>query len=317
MIKQILLTIAIILPLSIFAQTSKDEGLNSINLAKAKEYIEILASDTLQGRKAGDTGGYKAAEYIKNTLQGIEIKPWNGAYFQSFENEYHKSLKMRNVLGYIPGKYHDEVVIIGAHYDHLGVKANKTNDSIYNGADDNASGVSAVLQIAKAFAASGEQPLRTIIFALWDGEEIGLLGSFYFVEDYPKNVTFPLLSAPTIRGYINCDMIGRNKTERDYNHVACFFSPEKPIFKKWLESDIAHYHLDLVPEFRSMDDSPGGSDHLPFSMKNIPVMFYNTDLHDDYHQPSDHADKINYEKVVNITKAAYLNLWNMANLKDF
>jgi Zn-dependent M28 family amino/carboxypeptidase len=307
----------LIISQAIIAQNPKDKGLSSIDLKKAKEYIEVLAGDSLEGRKAGDSGGVKASEYIKSKFLEMGIKPWVDNYFQPFENENHKSLKMRNVLGYIPGKYVDEVVIIGAHYDHLGIKTNKTNDSIYNGADDNASGVSAILQIAEAFMVSGEKPLRTVIFALWDGEEIGLLGSFYFVEDFQKNITFPLLSAPKIKGHINCDMIGRNKTEADYNHVACFFSPKKPVFQEWLQNDIAAYHLDLVPEFRSMNDSPGGSDHLPFSMKGVPVMFYNTDLHEDYHQPSDHADKINYDKVVNITKAAYLNLWNMANLKDF
>ncbi|NDV95960.1 M20/M25/M40 family metallo-hydrolase [Dysgonomonas sp. 521] len=307
----------LIISQAIFAQTAKDKGLSAIDLNKAKEYIEVLAGDSLEGRKAGASGGLKASEYIKSKFLEMGIKPWVDNYFQPFENENHKSLKMRNVLGYIPGKYIDEVVVIGAHYDHLGIKTNKTNDSIYNGADDNASGVSAILQIAGAFMASGEKPLRTVIFALWDGEEVGLLGSFHFVEDFQENITFPLLSAPKMKGHINCDMIGRNKTEADYNHVACFFSPEKPVFKEWLENDIVRYHLDLAPEFHPMNDSPGGSDHLPFSMKGIPVMFYNTDLHEDYHQPSDHADKINYDKVVNITKAAYLNLWNMANLKDF
>ncbi len=314
---KLILVVLFFTPFSLFAQTPKEKGLAEITLQKAKEYIGVLASDSLEGRKAGELGGLKASEYIQSTLQKVGVKPWRDTYYQPFESDRYPSLKMRNVLGYIPGKYQDEVVIVGAHYDHIGVKANKTNDSIYNGADDNASGTSAILQIAEAFLASGEKPLRTVIFALWDGEELGLLGSSYFVEDYSKNITFPLLTAPKIRGYINCDMIGRNKTEADYNYVACFFSPEKPVFKEWLQNDIAAYNLNLVPDFRSMDDSPGGSDHIPFSMRKIPVIFYNTDLHEDYHKPTDHADKINYEKVVDITKATYLNLWNMANLKDF
>lgn len=313
-----LLFILLILPVSLFSQSALEKGLYSINKQDAEKYIGILAGDSLQGRKAGEVGGLMASEFLKNTLEGMGIQPWNGSYYKPFVSASRKSLNMRNVVGCIQGKYADEIVIIGAHYDHLGIMKNSTNDSIYNGADDNASGVSAILQIAKAFLESGEQPRRTVLFALWDGEEMGLLGSFHFVEDYYNSVpVFPLLSAPTIKGYINCDMIGRNKTELDITHVVSFFSPEKPEFGEWIKNDIEKYRLNLTPEVRPMNEVPGGSDHIPFQQKGVPVIFYNTDLHPDYHKPSDHADKINYDKVVDITKIAYLNLWNMANLKDF
>ncbi|MDR0825386.1 MAG: M20/M25/M40 family metallo-hydrolase [Prevotella sp.] len=310
--------IILILPVSIYSQSALEKGLYSINKPDAEKYIGILASDSLEGRKAGAAGGLMASEYLKNIFQEAGIVSWFDTYFQSFEYEYRKSVKMRNVLGCIRGRHADEVVIIGAHYDHLGIKKNSPNDSIYNGADDNASGVSAVLQIAKAFKESGEQPLRTVIFALWDGEEMGLLGSSFFVKDYYNSVpVFPLMSAPVIKGYINCDMIGRNKSESDATHVVSYFSPERPEFGEWLKDDIEKYGLNLAPEFRSMDKVPGGSDHMPFQQKGVPVIFYNTDLHPDYHKLTDHADRINYDKVVDITKAAYLNLWNMANLKNF
>ena len=113
---------------------------------------------------------------------------------------------MDNVLAYIPGKRSDEYVIVGAHFDHLGVDETLADDKIYNGADDNASGVSAVLQIARAFALSGEKPLRNVIFAFWDGEEKGLLGSKHFVQHCPF--------LKQIKGYLNFDMIGRNQQAR-------------------------------------------------------------------------------------------------------
>jgi len=301
-----------------FAQTPLEKGLASINRQDAITYISVLANDSLQGREAGTEGGLKAAEYIKSLFEETGIKPWRGKYYQTFSSSANfggpqqNHAEMRNVLGYIPGKNTDEVVIIGAHYDHLGTHANNTNDSIYNGADDNASGTSAILQIAKAFAATEEKPERTVIFALWDGEEKGLLGSFHFVEDHLKYLPIPQINPITIKGYINCDMIGRNK-DGDTKHVAVFVSPEKPIFNEWIKNDIEKYSLNLTPEFRTMDEQAGGSDHMPFMMKGVPIIFYITDLHEDYHQPSDHTEKINFDKVTEIAKLSFLNLWNMAN----
>lgn len=304
--------------LSCFSQTPLEKGLSAINVQDAEKYIGILAGDSLQGRGAGKAGGLMAAEYIKSVFEDIGIKPWRDKYYQPFTRHIgnNPNYKMQNVLGYIEGKNTWEIVMIGAHYDHLGIKANNTNDSIYNGADDNASGVSAVLQIAKAFVASGQRPERTIIFALWDGEEIGLLGSSYFVEEHSSYIPVPMVSPVPVKGYINCDMIGRNK-DGDGSHVDISFTKSKPLFEEWIKSDIKRYKLALAPQFPSLDSAPGGSDHMPFMNKGVPVIFYNTGLHPDYHKPSDEAEYINYNKVVDITKLAYLNLWNMANLISF
>ena len=108
-------------------------------------------------------------------------------------------MALRNILGKIEGKNPNEIVIIGAHYDHIGYDPMLEGDQIYNGADDNASGVQAVLQVARAFLATGEQPERTVIFAFWDGEEKGLLGSRYFAMNYPD--------IKKVKGYLNYDMI--------------------------------------------------------------------------------------------------------------
>lgn len=331
---KILLIIAFLISLSVLGQSGKDTGLGSINKESAEAYIGFLASDALQGREAGKNGSCIAAEYIKSLLQDMGVKPLNaGSYFQPFEaysrerqtrarfsvhpdsiakykqERAYRKLDLKNVLGYIEGKRKDEYVIVGAHYDHLGMDESLAGDKIYNGADDNASGVSAVLQIAKAFVVSGQQPERTVIFAFWDGEELGLLGSEYFVAECPF--------VSSVKGYLNFDMIGRNKDEAKPEHVVYFYTESHSAFGEWLKDDIKAYKLNLKPDYRPWDKPIGGSDNASFAKRDIPLIWYHTDGHPDYHQPTDHADKINWDKLVDITKASFLNLWNMANLKNF
>ncbi|MBS5796255.1 MAG: M20/M25/M40 family metallo-hydrolase [Dysgonomonas mossii] len=320
--------------ISLFSQSTKEKGFATINKESAKAYIGFLASDAVEGREAGRHGGRVAGEYLKSVLQDMGLKPLNeDSYFQPFEaysperqkrvrfsvhpdsiQKYsqlpaHRKLELRNVLGYIEGENKNEYVVMGAHYDHLGMDEVLDGGKIYNGADDNASGVSAVLQIAKAFLASGEKPERTIIFALWDGEELGLLGSEYFMQTCPF--------ASEIKGYVNFDMIGRNNDEQKPKYVVYFYTEAHPQFGEWLKSDIKTYGLGLEPNYRPWDKPIGGSDNASFAKRDVPVIWYHTDGHPDYHQPSDHADKINWDKLVEITKAAYLNLWNLANLKTY
>ena len=176
---------------------------------------ENLSWETVEKRNLGVEYSFlngliagSAAQYIASLLQAMGVQPLGDNYFQPFEayrrerqkkgrlevhpdsialfsKEVHQKLPMTNVLGIIPGKNVNEYAIVGAHFDHLGIDPALDGDQIYNGADDNASGVSAVLQIAKAFIASGKKPERNIIFAFWDGEEKGLLGSKFFVQTCP------------------------------------------------------------------------------------------------------------------------------------
>lgn len=332
--KKTIFPFLLFISISLFSQSAKEKGFATINKESAKAYIGFLASDAVEGREAGRYGGRVAGEYVKSVLQDMGLKPLNeDSYFQPFEaysperqkrvrfsvhpdsiQKYsqlpaHRKLELRNVLGYIEGKNKNEYVVMGAHYDHLGMDEVLDGDKIYNGADDNASGVSAVLQIAKAFLASGEKPERTIIFALWDGEELGLLGSEYFMQTCPF--------ASDIKGYVNFDMIGRNNDEQKPKYVVYFYTEAHPQFGEWLKSDIKTYGLGLEPNYRPWDKPIGGSDNASFAKRDVPVIWYHTDGHPDYHQPSDHADKINWDKLVEITKAAYLNLWNLANLKTY
>ena len=314
------------------AQTPVEKGLKSINRTVAEAYIEFLASDELEGREAGSDGSKIAAQYIASQLKLIGVSPLGDSYFQPFDayrkerqkrgrlevhpdsiaqlkNEVHQKLSMKNVLGMIPGKNPNEYVIVGAHFDHLGIDPALDGDQIYNGADDNASGVSAVLQIAKAFIVSGRQPERNVIFAFWDGEEKGLLGSKYFVQ------SCPFLSE--IKGYLNFDMIGRNNNPKNPKHVVYFYTEANSAFGQWLKEDIKKYNLQLEPNYRPWDKPVGGSDNTSFAIHNIPIIWYHTDGHPDYHLPSDHADKLNWDKVVEISKSSFLNVWNLANEKNY
>ena len=315
-----------------FAQSPIERALNTINRSSAEATINFLASDELQGREAGFHGSRVTSEYIVSLLQWMGVSPLADSYFQPFDayrkerqkkgrlevhpdsiaklkQEVHQKLTMRNVLGMIPGKNTKEYVIVGAHFDHLGIDPVLDGDQIYNGADDNASGVSAVLQIARAFLASGEQPERNVIFAFWDGEEKGLLGSKYFVQ------TCPFLSQ--IKGYLNFDMIGRNNKPQQPKQVVYFYTAAHPVFGDWLKEDIRKYGLQLEPDYRAWENPIGGSDNGSFAKVGIPIIWYHTDGHPDYHQPSDHADRLNWDKVVEITKASFLNMWKMANEKSF
>ena len=315
-----------------FAQSPIERALNTINRSSAEATINFLASDELQGREAGFHGSRVTSEYIVSLLQWMGVSPLADSYFQPFDayrkerqkkgrlevhpdsiaklkQEVHQKLTMRNVLGMIPGKNTKEYVIVGAHFDHLGIDPVLDGDQIYNGADDNASGVSAVLQIARAFLASGQQPERNVIVAFWDGEEKGLLGSKYFVQ------TCPFLSQ--IKGYLNFDMIGRNNKPQQPKQVVYFYTAAHPGFGDWLKEDIRKYGLQLEPDYRAWENPIGGSDNGSFAKAGIPIIWYHTDGHPDYHQPSDHADRLNWDKVVEITKASFLNMWKMANEKSF
>lgn len=305
-----------------------EKGYATINRTMAEAHIAFLASDELQGRESGTHDGRVAARYLATQLKLIGIEPLFEDYYQCFDayrrerqqrgrfdvhpdsialfcQDVHQKLRMQNVIGMIPGELVDEYVIVGAHYDHLGMDVTLEGDRIYNGADDNASGVSAVLQLARAFRESGKKPLRNVIFAFWDGEERGLLGSKYFVQQCSY--------INQIKGYLNYDMIGRdNKPDRP-RHVVYFYTASHPEYGQWLKDDIRQRGLQLEPNYRSWDNPVGGSDNSYFARHQIPIIWYHTDGHPDYHKPSDHPHLLNYPKLVDITRASFLALWRMAN----
>lgn len=330
--RMLILAAALAAAVNLSAQTPREKGLRSITLAAAEAHIGFLADDALEGREAGCAGSRVAARYIVSRLTEMGVAPLGGSYYQPFEayrverqrrgrlqvhpdsiarirEGVHQRYEMANVLGVIPGRRTDEYVVVGAHFDHLGVDPHLDGDRIYNGADDNASGVSAVLQIAKAFVESGRQPERTVVFAFWDGEEKGLLGSRYFVQECPF--------VDRIRGYLNFDMIGRDNRPERPRHVVYFYTASHPAFGEWLRRDVEEQKLRLEPDYRAWDNPVGGSDNASFAVHGIPIIWYHTDAHPDYHLPGDHADRLNWDKVVEVTRASFLNAWDLANEKSY
>ncbi|MDO4228984.1 MAG: M20/M25/M40 family metallo-hydrolase [Capnocytophaga sp.] len=329
--KHITFIIILFIALSANAQKTLQKGFQTIDRKNAEAHIQFLADDLLEGRESGFRGGRIAQRYIISQLKQYGIEPlFSEGYLQHFsayrpensatepkrytvtdsvvtrlQKNLYLRLEMANVLGMIRGKKENEYVIVGAHFDHLGIEKNLVGDNIYNGADDNASGVSAVLQLAKAFKESGEQPQRTIIFAFWDGEERGLLGSQYFTD----KCTF----RNHIKAYLNYDMIGRNNRPAEPNHFVYFYTASHPIFETWLKKDVKNYQLDLQPDYRAWDNPVGGSDNASFAKHKIPIVWFHTDGHTDYHKPTDHFDRLNWDKIVEITRASYLIMWKLAN----
>ena len=306
------------------AQKISKRGYASINEERAQEIVATLADDSFEGREAGTRGGDMAAEYIVSLLDKWGVEPLlPQGYCQEFESAKNQNnwitesdmpldnliasgcerRVMKNILACIPGKGNGYVVV-GAHYDHLGIDTTLVGDQCYNGADDNASGVAAALQLARAMKKSRKQPERTIIFAFWDGEEQGMLGSRFFVK------RTPFLS--DISAYMNFDMVGRNSEENPWN-VSYIYTADNPVFGEWLQTDMQEYKLNLMPLFKASKNLIGSSDVSPFVRKGVPVVWYHTEGHPDYHRPSDTADKVNYTKLMEITRAAYLCLWRLAN----
>lgn len=312
---------------SVFAQK---RIFGDINTDALVAHVGFLASDNLMGRQAGTVHGGAAADYIVSCLRQYGVKPFYDDYrcpFSAFRNERgkagywevnedsvraissrcHRRLDMNNVIGYIEGKDTAEYVIIGAHFDHLGTDETLVGDKIYNGADDNASGVAALLEIARNFAVSGVKPDRTVIFAFWDGEEIGLLGSRAFAQNFEMS---------KVKGYINFDMIGRTTYNKTREHVVYFYEKGYEQFRKWQEEYIKEYGLELEPDYRAVSRLKSGGDNATFALYGVPVIWYHTDGHLDYHQPSDHADKIDYQKMKDIAFSAMINLYRLSS-KDF
>jgi Zn-dependent M28 family amino/carboxypeptidase len=235
-------------------------------------------------------------------------------------------VRCMNVLGVIEGsdpKLKDEYFVVGAHFDHLGA----WEGYIYNGADDNGSGSIGVLNIAKAIAASPVKPKRSIVFALWTGEEKGLLGSRY----YAQNPVYPI--AKTV-GYLNYDMISRPYDAESLTRSLRMYGVPgaeelvKKVRAPWFVSasltegtpfaDIAremnqYVGLDLAFRFSALGVGSGGSDHASFAAVNVPFIYYMAGMPPDYHQPSDSVEKVSGELIAKISQHGYLTVYAFAD----
>ena len=242
------------------------------------------------------------AEQVKNTLKPAPKDiPGKKAYLKINVNS--RVVKVRNVIGIVPGKDTSSIIVIGGHYDHLGMQ----EGFIWNGADDNASGTVGVMTIAKAFLATGVKPEKTVVFAAWTGEEKGLLGSSYFVDHLP-------VPKENVIMYLNYDMISRDNSD-DTLGVKCSLTYTSGY--KSFEENTKKYNEDhqfgLDISFRSRPRPSGGSDHTPFTQKDIPIIYFMAGFPEEYHQADDHVGLVNWDKMVKIIKLGFLNTWEVAN----
>jgi Zn-dependent M28 family amino/carboxypeptidase len=296
--------------------------INAQNRIKAETFYthdKYLSSDKMQGRFPGTKGNNDAAAYIAKYFKKYGLKKFNDNYFQSFtlfvkeglNKVKSDSVKTQNVVGYIEGsdeKLKNEFIVIGAHYDHWGWggknSGSKKKDTvaIHNGADDNASGVSALLCIAEELSKAAVKPKRSIIFVSFSGEEEGLLGSKYFVAHLPVEKT-------AVKVMLNMDMVGRlNEEKQIYMGGAGTFPDGVSLMKKLGENS------GLNPVIHAGE--VGGSDHVSFYKSSISVIGFHTGGHPQYHTPEDDIDLINIEGGALVAKYIYNALFAIADYKQ-
>lgn len=260
--------------------------------------VAYLASDSLEGRATGTDGERKAAEYIANRFKDLKLQPKgdNGTYFQKFtftpKTNPHQvpdttaspadKITGTNVIGYIDNNS-ATTVVIGAHYDHLGYggagSLYKEGKAIHNGADDNASGIALMLEMASRLKEKNTS--NNYLFIAFSGEELGLLGSNYYV----KNATLPL---EEVNYMLNFDMVGRLNEK---NSLAINGTGTSPVWENSLNGIENDFTLVMKPS------GVGPSDHTSFYLNDIPALHFFTGQHKDYHKPSDDSNLLNYKGI--------------------
>ena len=246
--------------------------------------LQALSSDAFKGRKAGTPEIALSHLLIQSRLRQAGVDSFATGFVQNFT---YSGIEHLNLLGVIKGTTKpDEYIVMGAHYDHIGVRASDVD--VYNGADDNAGGVAAVLAAAKYFKAN--PPKHSVIFALWAAEEIGLRGSSYFTDNLPGTVTLP-----KIKFNLNLDMIARS----DNNKIWGCGIAHYPAFAYLVDSLQGKTTVELKAGF----DSPSApqdwtnlSDQGSFHAKGIPFLYLGVEDHADYHKVTDEFSKITPSK---------------------
>ncbi len=321
--RSFLFTSFLVFPLAapLFAQPVKTTP--AITAHDVMERESILASDSLEGRRTGAPGAEKAARYIASEFKRIGLTaynpviadlPYHPSYYQPFDfsehaldSTKHGRTNGMNVVGFLKGSdpaLDSQYVVLGAHYDHLGYGGPFALDSvhaIHYGADDNASGVCALLEIAENLANEKVRPKRSIVFISFSGEEEGLFGSDYFTNN-------PMAPLANVQAMINMDMVGRMQ---DSTLIVQGLGTS-PSFRSMIDSlnTPAQFHL------RYFQTGTGPSDHAKFYDKNLPVLFFFTGFHEDYHKATDTKEKINSVGEARIAKYVESVLLDLAGRPD-
>ncbi|MCS7237986.1 MAG: M28 family peptidase [Thermoguttaceae bacterium] len=277
---------------------SIEAALASITATELREHVSFLADPAFEGREAGSPAAQKAAHWLAEQLRQIGLTPAgvDGGFLQPFGQG------MTNVLGLIPGsdaELAQQFIVVGAHFDHIGYGRKREGEPrVYPGADDNASGVAGVLELAEACSMVSLK--RSVLVALWDGEEKGLLGS----KHWAKSPTIPL---QRIVISLNLDMVGRLR-ENSLQLVGVRSGGG------WRRLFVLQNPGDLSLRF-SWNLRPD-SDHVTFFNVGVPSVMFHTGLHEDYHQPTDTAERINYEGAERVVRYAFVVLHDLANREE-
>ena len=313
-------------PISVGNSSTKNDSylssyINFIDKNDLNKHLHIVASDEMEGRDTGSAGQKKAGEYLINYYKSLGVSFPKGAssYYQKVPAEFmtkkfgNKGVDSENIWAYIPGsQYPDEIIVISAHYDHVGTK----NGEIYNGADDDGSGTVALLEMAQAFAQAkkdGKGPKRSILFLHVTAEEKGLHGSRFYTE----NPLFPLKNTVV---NINIDMIGRIDPahEENPNYIYVIGSDRLSTELHQINEEMNTKYVGLNLEYKYNDRNDPEkiyfrSDHYNFAKNGVPAIFFFNGVHADYHKPGDTPDKINYELLTKRAQLAFANAWEIAN----
>ncbi|HYE97292.1 MAG TPA: M28 family peptidase [Planctomycetota bacterium] len=282
-----------------------------------RRHATFLSSDDLEGRAAGWPGNDKAGDYIADVFKAAGLQPAGdqGTYFQAFKVGGRPT---RNVVGLLEGRdpaLKDEIVVVGAHYDHVGTSGQPDfgrlggrggDDGIWNGADDNASGTSTLLGIAEAMGKGNLRARRTIVFIAFSGEEAGLIGSAFYTRK-------PVGTIDRHVFMLNLDMVGRNPHRPIELHGVG--SAEGGVIRQVAERAVAA--ADLNAKLNDGVKLVGGdSDHSSFRDKRIPYAFFFSGFHADYHRPSDTADKLAYDNMAKVGRASVDILLGIGDLDE-
>lgn len=272
-------------------------------------YISTTLAKAIAGKKSKKIAKARTRSNKKGKACDVKLS----TPFKMNMSKDVKTLKSKNIAAFIKGSEKpDEYIVVSAHYDHLG----KRGEEIYNGADDNGSGTSTVLELAQAFAKAkniGQSPKRSIIFLLLTGEEKGLLGSAYYVE----NPLFPL--EQTICD-VNVDMVGRvdEKYEDNPNYIYVIGSDRLSTDLHKINEEVNQSYTQLTLDYTYNDENDPNryyfrSDHYNFAKNGIPSIFFFNGTHPDYHRTTDTVDKINFEKMEKVGQHIFHLVWELAN----
>lgn len=308
-----------VIPSLIFGQNhlGLTDYAETITAKELKENLYVYASDYFQGRETGSVGQKRAVDFLQNFYSTHKIKSAQGTvnYTQSMTLSIKGvDVQTENVVAIIEGdEFPEEYIVISSHLDHIGLE----NGEINNGADDDGSGTVALLEIAEAFKLAemeGNGPKRSLIFLHVTGEEKGLLGSKY----YTQNPLYPLTDTMV---NLNVDMIGRTdpkRIDKDPNYIyligADRLSQDLHDISEATNTKYTQLKIDYTfNEEKDPNRFYYRSDHYNFAKNNIPVIFYFSGTHEDYHKPGDTPDKIMYELLAKRTKLIFLTAWELAN----